>query len=187
MGPATAEEVVLQYEDQVRLAWTSLRRHSAHARVYLSMEHHWNSQGHPDPLRGTVDAPIDRHPTHDYKWAVVTGGKPSVTHYDTLEAFPHASLLEVHLETGRTHQIRVHMAAIGTPIVGDKLYGPDREIFLRSAAGTLTDWDREQLVIDRHALHSARLVFRSPAADEPTCIESSLPGDLVEAFPQFAG
>ena len=97
------------------------------------------------------------------------------------------SRLRLRIHTGRQHQIRVHMAAIGTPIVGDKLYGPDREIFLRSAAGTLTDWDREQLVIDRHALHSARLVFRSPAADEPTCIESSLPGDLVEAFPQFAG
>ena len=97
------------------------------------------------------------------------------------------SRLRLRIHTGRQHQIRVHMAAIGTPIVGDKLYGPDREIFLRSAAGTLTDWDREQLVIDRHALHSARLVFRSPAADAPTCIESGLPGDLAEAFPQFAG
>jgi 23S rRNA pseudouridine1911/1915/1917 synthase len=76
-------------------------------------------QGHPDPLRGTVDAPIDRHPTHDYKWAVVSGGRESVTHYDTLEAFPGASLLEIHLETGRTHQIRVHMAALRHPCVGD--------------------------------------------------------------------
>ena len=75
----------------------------------------------------------------------------------------------------------------GTPIVGDKLYGPDREIFLRAAAGELTDWDREQLILDRHALHSARLVFHSPANDGPTCIESGLPDDLVDAFPQFAG
>ena len=69
--------------------------------------YHAVAQGHLDPLRGTIDAPIDRHPVHDYRWAVVAGGKESVTHYDTIEAFPAASLLEVHLETGRTHQIRV--------------------------------------------------------------------------------
>ncbi len=65
-------------------------------------------QGHPDPRRGTIDAPIDRHPKHDWRFAVVAGGRPSITHYETLEAFRAASLLEVHLETGRTHQIRVH-------------------------------------------------------------------------------
>ena len=82
-------------------------------------------QGHPDPLRGTVDAPIARHPSGDGRFAVVAGGRPSVTHYDTLEAFRAASLTEVLLETGRTHQIRVHMAAIRHPCVGDRLYGAD--------------------------------------------------------------
>ncbi|MFX8410534.1 pseudouridine synthase, partial [Acinetobacter baumannii] len=65
-------------------------------------------QGHPDPLVGTIDAPIGRHAPHAWKFAVTPTGKDSVTHYETLEAFPGASLLEIHLETGRTHQIRVH-------------------------------------------------------------------------------
>ena len=82
-------------------------------------------QGHPDPFTGTVDAPIDRHPHHDYKFGVVAGGKPSITHYETLEAFRFATLLEITLETGRTHQIRVHMSAIGHPCCGDLTYGAD--------------------------------------------------------------
>ncbi|MEN3310142.1 MAG: rRNA synthase, partial [Micromonosporaceae bacterium] len=89
----------------------------------VDKRYHAVVQGHLDPLRGTVDAPIDRHPGHDYKWAVVSGGKPSVTHYDTLEAFPAASLVDVRLETGRTHQIRVHFAALRHPCVGDLTYG----------------------------------------------------------------
>lgn len=76
-------------------------------------------QGHPDPSKGTIDAPIDRHPQENYKYAVVNGGKDSVTHYETIEAFAGASLLKIELETGRTHQIRVHMAAIKHPCVGD--------------------------------------------------------------------
>ena len=102
-------------------------------------------QGHCDPLSGTIDAPIDRHPQHDYKWAVVSSGKPSITHYDTLEAFPHASLLEVHLETGRTHQIRVHMAHLGHPLVSDVTYGG------QLLAG-----------LNRQALHAWRLSLAHP-------------------------
>ena len=82
-------------------------------------------QGHPDPTSGTIDAPIDRHPSADYKFAVVAGGRPSVTHYETVEAFRAATLLDIHLETGRTHQIRVHMAAVRHPCVGDLTYGAD--------------------------------------------------------------
>ena len=76
-------------------------------------------QGLPDPVVGTVDAPIGRHPGHDYKFAVMKSGKPSVTHYEVIEAFRHASLLDIHLETGRTHQIRVHFAALHHPCCGD--------------------------------------------------------------------
>jgi len=72
-------------------------------------------QGHPDPFEGTIDAPIGRHPKADYKFAVMGDGKHSVTHYETLEAHRFASLLEIHLETGRTHQIRVHMSALKHP------------------------------------------------------------------------
>ena len=77
------------------------------------------AQGHPDPTSGTIDAPIGRHPSADYKFAVVAGGRPSITHYATEEAFRAATLLDIHLETGRTHQIRVHLAAIRHPCVGD--------------------------------------------------------------------
>ena len=82
-------------------------------------------QGHPDPHEGTIDAPIGRHPRADYKFAVMADGRASVTHYETLEAHRYASLLEVHLETGRTHQIRVHMSALKHPCVGDLTYGAD--------------------------------------------------------------
>ena len=87
--------------------------------------YHTLVQGLPDPLVGTIDAPIARHPGHDYKFAVMDSGKHAVTHYELLEAFRHASLLEIRLETGRTHQIRVHMAAVRHPCVGDLTYGAD--------------------------------------------------------------
>jgi 23S rRNA pseudouridine1911/1915/1917 synthase len=82
-------------------------------------------QGHPDPIRGTIDAPIDRHPKHDWRFAVVAGGKPAVTHYEVIEAFRAVSLCDVTLETGRTHQIRVHFAALRHPCCGDLTYGAD--------------------------------------------------------------
>ena len=82
-------------------------------------------QGHPDPFRGTIEAPIGRHPTAEYKMAIIASGRHSVTHYETLEAHLGTTLLEVSLETGRTHQIRVHMAAIRHPCVGDPMYGSD--------------------------------------------------------------
>ena len=84
----------------------------------VDKRYHALVQGHPDPLRGTIDAPIGRHPAGDGRFAVVAGGRPSVTHYDTLEAFRGASLEEIILETGRTHQIRVHMAALRHPCAG---------------------------------------------------------------------
>lgn len=82
-------------------------------------------QGHLDPSSGTIDAPIGRHPSREWKMAIIDGGRESVTHYDVIEVMPSACLAEVHLETGRTHQIRVHMAAVGHPCVGDATYGAD--------------------------------------------------------------
>ncbi|HXP22424.1 MAG TPA: RluA family pseudouridine synthase [Streptosporangiaceae bacterium] len=106
-------------------------------------------QGHPDPLRGTIDAPIARHPAGDGRFAVVADGRPAVTHYDTLEAFRAASLVEVGLETGRTHQIRVHMAAVRHPCVGDRLYGADPVLAARLGVG-------------RQWLHAVLLGFAHP-------------------------
>jgi 23S rRNA pseudouridine1911/1915/1917 synthase len=126
-------------------------------------------QGHPDPLRGSIEAPIGRHPSAEYKFAVVSGGKPSVTHYDTVEAFRAASLLDVELETGRTHQIRVHMAAVHHPCVGDLLYGADPVL-------------AERLGVDRQWLHAYLLRFRHPGTDRPVEFESALPDDLAGAL-----
>jgi 23S rRNA pseudouridine1911/1915/1917 synthase len=126
-------------------------------------------QGHPDPSRGTIDAPIDRHPSHDYKWAVVAGGKPSVTHYETVEAFRAASLLEVRLETGRTHQIRVHLAAVRHPCVGDLTYGADPTL-------------AERLGLSRQWLHAGRLAFDHPATGDRVTFESPPAADLQHAL-----
>ena len=103
------------------IAYTILKR--AFRSRTVDKTYHALVQGHPDPFTGTIDAPIGRHPGADYKMAVIAGGRPSVTHYDTLEAFVGTTLLEINLETGRTHQIRVHMAAIQHPCVGDPTYG----------------------------------------------------------------
>jgi 23S rRNA pseudouridine1911/1915/1917 synthase len=126
-------------------------------------------QGHPDPLRGTVDAPVGRHPRHDYKFAVMAGGKPSVTHYETLEAHRFASLLEIHLETGRTHQIRVHMAALRHPCVGDLTYGADPALARRVG-------------LERQWLHAVRLGFEHPDTGEHVTYLSPYPADLQAAL-----
>ena len=126
-------------------------------------------QGHPDPLEGTVDAPIGRHPKHDYKFAVMADGRASVTHYETLEAHRFASLLEVHLETGRTHQIRVHMSALKHPCVGDITYGADPALARRVG-------------LERQWLHAVRLGFVHPDTGDHVEYESTYPEDLAEAL-----
>ena len=126
-------------------------------------------QGHPDPSAGTIDAPIGRHPSSGWKFAVTADGKPSVTHYSTIEAFPAATLLEVQLETGRTHQIRVHMAAQRHPNVGDTMYGADPTLSAR-------------LGLDRQWLHAVRLGFRHPATGEAVQFSSEYAPDLQHAL-----
>ncbi|WP_348788060.1 RluA family pseudouridine synthase [Leifsonia sp. NPDC080035] len=148
-------------------AYTVLKR-AFHDRTVEKI-YHAVVQGHPDPLTGTVDAPIGRHPRSDWKFAVVAGGKPSVTHYETIEAFPAASLLEIHLETGRTHQIRVHMAAQRHPCVGDAMYGADPT--LSAKLGLTRQW-----------LHAVQLAFAHPATGEWTTFTTGYPDDLQHAL-----
>lgn len=148
-------------------AYTALKR--AFKQREVEKIYHAVVQGHPDPLAGTIDAPIGRHPTHSWKFAVTPAGKPSVTHYETLEAFPGASLLEIHLETGRTHQIRVHMAALRHPCAGDPLYGADPTLSAR-------------LGLQRQWLHAHRLAFSHPATGERVQFASPYPEDFARAL-----
>jgi len=151
----------------------SERAYSALKRAFrertVNKRYHALVQGHPDPLRGTVDAPIGRHPSGDGRFAVVSDGRPSVTHYDTLEAFRAASLISVHLETGRTHQIRVHMAALRHPCVGDLLYGADPVLAAR-------------LGLTRQWLHAVSLTFAHPADGHEVTFTSDYPADLAHAL-----
>jgi 23S rRNA pseudouridine1911/1915/1917 synthase len=135
----------------------------------VAKTYHALVQGHPDPLRGTIDAPIGRHPSGDGRFAVVADGRPSVTHYDTIEAFRAASLVSVDLETGRTHQIRVHMAALRHPCCGDLLYGADP--VLAAHLGLTRQW-----------LHAVRLSFTHPATGRQISFESPYPDDLRHAL-----
>jgi 23S rRNA pseudouridine1911/1915/1917 synthase len=135
----------------------------------VDKRYHALVQGLPDPLRGTIDAPIDRHPAGDGRWAVVAGGRPSVTHYDAIEAFRAVSLLDIKLETGRTHQIRVHMSAVRHPCAGDLAYGADPTLAAR-------------LGLKRQWLHAVRLGFEHPADGRYVEFESPYPDDLARAL-----
>ena len=140
----------------------------------IDKTYHALVQGLPDPIVGTIDAPIGRHPGGDYKFAVMDSGKHAVTHYELLEAFRHASLLEIKLETGRTHQIRVHTSALRHPCVGDLTYGADP----RLAA---------ELGLTRQWLHAHRLAFPHPVTGEPVTITSPYPDDLAHALAALRG
>jgi 23S rRNA pseudouridine1911/1915/1917 synthase len=123
-------------------------------------------QGHPDPLEGTFDAPIGRHPRAEFKFAVMESGKPSITHYKVLELFPAVALCEVNLETGRTHQIRVHFSAFKHPLLGDTMYGADPSLAKR-------------LGIDRQWLHAKELAFDHPITAKRMEFSTDYPKDLA--------
>lgn len=131
-------------------------------------------QGLPDPIVGTIDAPIGRHPSAGWKFAVTGDGRNSVTHYEVIEAFREASLLEVRLETGRTHQIRVHMSATGHPCVGDPMYGSDPTLTAR-------------LGLTRQWLHATKLGFTHPRSASWMEVESPYPADLAHAVEVLRG
>ena len=131
-------------------------------------------QGLPEPLSGTIDAPIGRHPGHEWKFTVIDGGRASVTHYETLEAFGPATLVEVHLETGRTHQIRVHFSALRHPCVGDLTYGANPKL-------------AAELGLTRQWLHAHRLELPHPVTGESVTIVSPYPDDLDHALAALRG
>lgn len=126
-------------------------------------------QGHMDPAEGTIDAPIGRHPKEDYRFAVVADGKASITHFSLIEFFPGATLLKVELETGRTHQIRVHFSALRHPLVGDLAYGSDPVL-------------ASKLELKRPWLHAMELAFDQPSTGERVKLEAPYPDDLKRAL-----
>ena len=175
-GPAERQGIVhrldvgtsgLMVVAKSELAYTVLKR--AFKERTVEKIYHALVQGHPDPSAGTIDAPVGRHPTQSYRMAVVAGGKESITHYETLEAMAGASLLEVHLETGRTHQIRVHTAAVRHPCVGDLTYGADPRL-------------AERLGLGRQWLHAVRLGFTHPSTGQWLQVSSEYPADLAGAL-----
>ncbi|GAA4285284.1 RluA family pseudouridine synthase [Brevibacterium daeguense] len=135
----------------------------------VAKTYHALVQGLPDPVVGTIEAPIGRHPRRDGLYAVRSEGKHAVTHYEVLEAYRSASLVEVNLETGRTHQIRVHMAATKHPCCGDLPYGADPVL-------------ARKLGLDRQWLHAVRLGFTHPESGDWVEFESEYPQDLQTAL-----
>lgn len=135
-------------------------------REYVALVH-----GRPPSIAGRIEAPIGRDPVNRTRRAIDgIGARPAVTHFELLEAFPEYTLEAVHLETGRTHQIRVHFAAIGHPVVGDPVYGP-------SSSDTLG--------LRHQALHAHRLAFDHPATGERLELTSPLPGEFQAALDQL--
>ncbi|MDO5049636.1 MAG: RluA family pseudouridine synthase [Actinomycetaceae bacterium] len=152
------------------LAYTKLK----HAFKERSVQkiYHALVAGHPDPMRGTIDAPIARHPSKEWRMGIVAGGRRAITHYNTLELLPGAALVEVELETGRTHQIRVHFASINHPCVGDTFYGADEK-------------KSKELGITRQWLHAVELTFSHPRTEVKTTVRAPYADDLESVLEQL--
>lgn len=138
-------------------------------RIYTALVH-----GHPESSAGVVDAPIGRDPHHRTRQAVVEDGRPSRTHYRVASEYEDFSLLEVRLETGRMHQIRVHLDAIGHPVAGDRTYGK-RQADKKTAVGKLK----------RQFLHASKLEFSHPVTGKQVSVTSELPEDLDEVITEL--
>jgi 23S rRNA pseudouridine1911/1915/1917 synthase len=131
--------------------------------------YHAMVQGHMDPTSGTIDAPIDRHPKEDHRFAVVGTGKESITHYEVIEFYRGVSMVKIELETGRTHQIRVHFSALHHPLVGDTTYGADPVL-------------AKSLAMSRPWLHAAELHFEHPVTGEKLDFMAPYPDDLTRSL-----
>lgn len=126
-------------------------------------------QGNLEQNKATIEAPIGRSKVSDFRFTVTKNGKPAVTHWDVLERFGIATLVSVNLETGRTHQIRVHFSSIGHPLVADKMYGANPKL-------------AEKLELQRQWLHSTKLEFKHPRTGKLVKLESEYPLDLQHAL-----
>jgi 23S rRNA pseudouridine1911/1915/1917 synthase len=144
-------------------AYTTLK--DAFRNHEVEKTYHALVQGHMDPVSGTIDAPIDRHPKEDHRFAVVATGKESITHYEVIEFYRSVSLVKVELETGRTHQIRVHFSALNHPLVGDTTYGADP--VLGKSLGMSRPW-----------LHALELRFDHPVTKQPLVLKAPYAPDL---------
>jgi 23S rRNA pseudouridine1911/1915/1917 synthase len=153
------------------IAYSVMKRKFKDREVFK--EYHALVQGEMAPPSGTIDAPIGRHPGSAWKFAVTHDGRNAVTHFDTLASYPAATLLSVGLETGRTHQIRVHMAAQRHPLVGDLLYGANPTIATR-------------LELTRQWLHAVRLRFNHPTTGDELEITSDYAPDLEHSLELLA-
>jgi 23S rRNA pseudouridine1911/1915/1917 synthase len=153
------------------IAYSVMKRKFKDREVFK--EYHALVQGELVPSSGTIDAAIGRHPGSAWKFAVTHDGRNAVTHFDTLANYPTATLLSVGLETGRTHQIRVHMAAQRHPLVGDSLYGADPTIAKR-------------LELTRQWLHAVRLRFDHPTTGDELEITSDYAPDLTHSLELLA-
>lgn len=147
-------------------------------KTYLAVVH-----GQPSPVRGTIEYSIGPDARSAVRLKLEARrdgtGMSALTDYETRRTCGPYSLVELRPKTGRTHQLRVHMAAIGCPLVGDKIYGGDESIFLEQLDGELSDESRARLVLERHALHNHRIQFRHIARDEIMTIEAPLPADMA--------
>ncbi|MPZ71959.1 MAG: RluA family pseudouridine synthase [Nitriliruptorales bacterium] len=165
----TSGLLVVAKSEQARVSLVAtFRRHDVDRRYWAIVD------GVPQPSRATVEAPIARSGRKRTKFTVSPRGRPAVTHYDVEEPFGRASLLRVRLETGRTHQVRVHMAAVGHPVSGDAAYG---------ASSTVA----RDLGLQRPALHATRLAFAHPMTGKRVTVDEPPPPDLVEAHRRLRG
>jgi 23S rRNA pseudouridine1911/1915/1917 synthase len=159
----TSGLLVVAKTPEAHAALVQLLRARAVTRCYWALV-----QGVPEPSRATIEAPIARSSTHRTRFAVSASGREAISHYDVEEPLGAASILRVRLETGRTHQVRVHLSSIGHPVVGDRTYGGAQQL-------------AERLGVERPALHARRLAFTHPFTAEQLDLEEPLPADLAEA------